>query len=151
MLITGFAFIQKAEESICFYKNICTTDTNQLEALEELAKLKKLAADGEIEANHMSPLRWADFQTEHARKALIIGTALVLLNTCSGVLFILFHSTMTFYRAGLNDLPLDTSNISMLSIYSATFVAKLAAMQTVDHIGRKVNKKNSLYCKIRIP
>lgn len=130
-------FLQKAEESICFYKNICKTDAYQLEALEELAKIKDAAADGEIEANHVGPLQWADFKTKHARKALQIGTVLVLLNTCSGVTFVIYYSTMAFYRAGLD----GTNETSTLCVYSTMLVAKLAAMQTVDHIGRKVNEK----------
>lgn len=138
----SFPLIQSAEDSICFYKNICKTDADQVEALEELAQIRKAAADGEVEANHVGPLRWADFGTEHARKALGIGTVLVLLNTCSGVMFVVYYSTMAFYRAGLGDFPIGISELSMLSMYSTFFVAKLAAMQTVDHIGRKVNEKH---------
>lgn len=136
-----FLLIQKAQESICFYKNIRKTDAYQLEVLEELAKVKNVAADGEIEANHVAPLRWADFMTEQARKALKMGTVLVLLNTCSGVIFIFHYIPMTFYPAGLRDFPLEMSKVSILSIYSTIFVAKLVAVQTVDNIGRKVNER----------
>lgn len=137
-----FLFSQKAEESVRFYKNIPKTDAYQLEALEELAKMKKVVNSDDLEANQMFSLRWADFKTEHARKALRIGIVLVLLNTCNGSLYIVYHSTMTFDMAGLRDLSLGISKVSMLSVFSIIFVAKLTAMQMVDHIGRKVSEQN---------
>lgn len=130
---------QNARESLCFYKNICQKDANQLkEVVEELAQIKDAAADGEVEANHASALQWADFQTEHARKALTIGTVLVFLNTCNGFVFVIYYSAMTFYKAELHNVPLGVSKMSIISLYLTISVAKLAAIQTCDHIGRKV-------------
>lgn len=145
MLIIDIPFGQKAEESIRFYKNIRKTDAHQLETLEELAKVKNIAADGEIEANQMIPLRWADFKTEHARKALKIGIVLVLLSTCNGLVFIQYYTTMTFEVAGLGDLNISISKMSILSVFAITFVAKLGAMQMVDHLGRKVDINCFIY------
>lgn len=79
--IIVFPFTQETEEAIRFYRNIRKTDVHQLETLEELAKLKQAAAYDGVEALQRSSLRWADFKTQHARKAIIIGTTLMALAT----------------------------------------------------------------------
>lgn len=120
------SFTQKAENAIRFYKNIRKTDANQLETLEELAKIKKAAAYDGMEAIQTSPLRWADFKTEHARKAIKIGIVLLVLMACENSTQIMSFTVGRFHRFESSSII-----VKMLGIG--------AAMLMVDRfVGRKV-------------
>lgn len=132
-----FFVLQKAEISIRFYKNIRKTDAHQLETLEqELGKIKHAAVDCGINAIEMNPLKWADFKTQHARKALTIGISLVVLNTCSGVTFMKSRSIIALHRGPLYFTEIEGS----LTMATVAVLGASAATQLVDRIGRKVNK-----------
>lgn len=123
--------LQRMENSVRFYKNIRKTDENQLELLEqELSNVKNAAVDDVVEPIPPNSFQWADFKTKHARKALVIGMVLMVLNACNGVAFITSYSLPVF---GMHMRP-------SWAMFIARCMSLLGACVTIllDRVGQKV-------------
>ena len=133
----------EAEESIRFYKNIRKTDEHQLETLkQELDRVKYVAADGDLDANQMRPLQWADFNANRAGKALMFGFVLIVLNVSSNNPYITVKHSQV-----LTKFPMNLSEVvSKLIISTAVVLGTIVAIQLVDRIGRKVKSSSSEVC-----
>lgn len=111
------------------------TDANHAETLKtEFDRIKNAAADGDLEANQMNPLRWADFKTKHARKVLAIVMVLGILNVCSS------NAKMAVQTAlALNPYPMHISfDGGRWIVSTVALLGAYVCIQTIDRIGRKV-------------
>lgn len=101
---------------------------------KEFDRVKNAAADGDLEANQMNPLQWADFKTKHAQKAFIIGMVLMILNVCVGNEFITMQSALTLVQSSMSFSMESGKFIGSI----AAFLGALAGVQLVDRVGRRV-------------
>lgn len=79
-------------------------------------------------------LKWSDFTTTIARKAIIIGVVLVSMNQLTGVAAILAYTAYVFREAGSNLSP----NLSAIVIGVILVIGVIISLSLVDRLGRKV-------------
>lgn len=95
--------LQKAEKSVRFYKNISESNGDNNKVLDiEIDKLKAILADARrqsVVTSHDTSLKWSDFKTKAARKAMVIGIVLVIICMLNGV---------TTYYTGIKLILLTT-------------------------------------------
>ena len=98
---------------------------------QELERVKNAIIDDGSDVNQMYPLRWADFKTKYARKALKIAVIFTVLNACSRAHFLATHFMLRLKQG------------HEWSVLIVAFVAALGsylAIQYVDRVGRKVKQ-----------
>lgn len=128
-------FLQEAEESIRFYKNIQETDEHQMDTFkQEFDRIKSAMIDDESDMNHMSTLHFADFKTKYARKSLVIGMILILMNACYSIEDIGLESLWPFRRIPLRE------EWSRLIVAIVAVLGANIGMQLVDRVGRRVSE-----------
>lgn len=106
---------------------ILRSEMNKLQLLQEEAQARCSAAE--------SKLRWSDFTTTVARKAMVIGLILSALNQLCGV-FAMINYTATIFQEAGSDLAPNSSAIVVGAIQ--LFGAYLSTI-LVDRAGRKVS------------
>lgn len=135
-VLVKFNKMNDAEKSISFYKNIRKTDEDSNKKLVlEIDKLKMIMADAqrETEAANEATLKWSDFATKAARKAIVIGIVLVILCMLNGVFT--YYTAAIFKQTGSN----MSENMSAIVAGGVPVIAIAITMYFVDRIGRKVN------------
>lgn len=118
-----------------FYKKIRKTDENSNKKLDfEIDKLKMIMADAHqtVTTNDAS-LKWSDFTTKAARRAIVIGIVLVVICMLNGVTT--YYTAEIFEATGSN----MSSNMSAIVTGIVPVIAVGIAMYLVDRAGRKVN------------
>lgn len=103
---------------------------------QEFDRVKHVATDGDLEANQMNPLQWADFKTKHARRVFAIGIVLVVLNICNSNTHLALHSAVALTRYPIN-MQID-GGIWIVSIVA--LLGSYVGLQLVDRVGRKVQQ-----------
>lgn len=126
--------LQEAEKSIRFYKNLreSNDDHNKLLYLE-IDKLRMILADARRQSIVSSDksLKITDFTTKAGRKAIMIGTVLVILCTLNGVTT---YYTAEIFEATGSSMP---SNMSAIVTGVVPVIAVAIAMILIDRAGRK--------------
>lgn len=96
-----FCYLQAAEKSIRFYKNIRESDSNKL-LDSEIDKLKAIVADAQHNQTKVESMEFSDFVTKPARRAIIIGIVLISLSQLNGVTTYyaaeIFEGVTTYYK-----------------------------------------------------
>lgn len=128
---------QNAEKSVRFYKSISERNENSGKILNlEMDKLKAIIADAQQQSVNESQasLKWSDFTTKAARKAIIIGIVLVVICILNGV--------TTYYTAEIFEETGSTlsSNLSAIITGIVPVIAVGICMYLVDRVGRKVRE-----------
>lgn len=82
-------------------------------------------------------LKWSDFTTKEAKKALLIGIVLVVLNQCCGCFALLNYTAKIFEESGSSLSPNKSAIIvGVIQLFGSMIPTFLA-----DRAGRKVRKK----------
>lgn len=122
-------------KSIHFYKNIQKTCENSDKLLKfEIRKLKTIIADDQNVSDIKNSLKFSDFTTKPARKALILGIVLVGLYLWNGSYALSAYITNIFEQTG----SILSPNMSTIVIGIVQVVGTCVAAATVDSFGRKV-------------
>lgn len=126
---------QDAEKSVRFYKNLQDSNGDIYKVLNlEIDILKTIVSDTRRQSIHKNSasLKWADFTTKAARKAMIIGFVAVIICTLNGV--------TTYYTAEIFEETGSTlsSNMSAIVTGIVPVLAVAISMSLVDRVGRKV-------------
>lgn len=146
--LVGFAFLpespqflvqrgrdKEATRSLQFYRNV-RQDSTDAEAVALKSQLNKLRVqyqtDDAVGAKD-STLRWADFCTRSSRKALLLGSGLVLLNQLCGVFAMLNYTSTIFAEAGSDMTP----NMAAIVIGVIQLAGAYMSTLLVDRAGRK--------------
>lgn len=139
---------QEAEKALRFYRNIpdvkvSEKGSNLLE--EEMMKLKtRLDNESNKNADNGNgtdkSLKWSDFTTKVARKAILIGVVLSAMNQYCGIPAILAYAAYVFEDAGSNLSP----NMSAMIIGIIQVIGNCVATHLVDRSGRKVRINDSV-------
>lgn len=101
---------------------------------QEIAKLQTIIAADQSVDNINSSLKWSDFTTKIARKALILGVVLIGLYLWNGSYGLTAYIANIFEQTGS---PLSP-NMSAILIGVAQLAGTCIAIVTVDCFGRKV-------------
>lgn len=129
-------YTQETEKSIRFYQNRRGKGNDYEFIQSEVEKLKKSVA-GEKEKETDTSLKWSDLV--QARKSMIIGIVLALLNQFSGCFAMLNYTASIFKEAGSamdpNTSAMVVGVIQLIGSYAATFL--------VDRAGRKVTNSST--------
>lgn len=111
---------------------------------KEFDRVKDAATFGDLEANSTIPFQWAEFTTKHARKALIIGMVLMIMNVCVYNDYIIIHSKWSLSQSSME----FSRGMSELIGLVVTFLGACAGVQLVDRLGRKVTRDtHQMYSK----
>lgn len=102
------------------------SEMNKLQLLQEDAQTKCSAAE--------SKLRWSDFTTTVARKAMVIGLMLSALNQLCGCFAMINYTATIFQEAGSNLTP----NSSAIVVGAIQLFGAYVSTILVDRAGRKV-------------
>lgn len=100
-----FFFKKQAEQSLRFYHDINTKDTDNKLIEFEMNKLKAAFGDFNVEKGANISLTWSDLTTGLGRKALTIGIVLSVLNQFCGCFAMLNYTANIFEEAGSNMKP----------------------------------------------
>lgn len=125
---------------MCFYRNFDRSSKTELETLQiEMNKLRSSQTNSQetcMEGDN-SKLRWADFTTIAARKAMMISLMLVALNQLCGCPAMGSYTATIFMEAGSiltpNESAIVVGCIQLFGAYVSTIL--------VDWAGRKVRLK----------
>lgn len=129
----GF-YLQDAERSIRFYQNIGKSNENCDKIVQqEIAKLQTTIADDQNANNIDSSLKWSDFTTKVAQKALFLGVVLIGLYVWNGIYGMSAYIANIVEQAGS---PLSP-NVSVIVIGFIQVISVCIAIATVDWFGRK--------------
>lgn len=146
-LIVFFFSLQDAENSIRFYKNIDKTHENCDKIIQqEIRKLRTTIADDQNANDIKASVKWSDFTTKIARKALILGIVLVMLYIWNGVYGLSGYIATIFQQTGSTLSP----NMSAIVLGVCQIVGFCIAAATVDRCGRKVFLMNHMYIYFEI-
>ncbi|XP_058058247.1 facilitated trehalose transporter Tret1-like [Anopheles bellator] len=151
VFLAGFAFIpespyylskmqqhQAAEDSLRYFRAVRKDGTvlTTSDGFErELSQLRSLQSDPKGTKPH-DPLRWADFNTNHARRAFLICLVLMALNQFCGCFYMMNYAESVFANSGAGfGLPARYSVIvvgliQLCGCYTSTLL--------VDRTGRKL-------------
>lgn len=127
-------FSQEAENSLRFYQNIQNTEEDRQLLDLEMNKLRVTLADVDSESGKDQSLKWTDFTTKVAQKALLIGVVMVSMNQLTGVVAMLSYTATIFEEAGSSIPP----NMSAIIIGIIQVIGNCIATYLVDRSGRKV-------------
>lgn len=100
-----FFFNQAAENSIRFYKNLRRRNENPHLVDTEINKLRDALNGTKTDKNNENSLKWTDFTARPARKALLIGIVLIIINQFSGCVAMLNYTAFIFQEAGSHLSP----------------------------------------------
>lgn len=143
-----FSIWQEAEKSIQFYKNIRKSHENRDKILEqEITKLRTIiAGNGEAVSGDNTSVKWSDFTTKTARKAIVIGTVLVGMYVWSGASVLTAYVAKIFQETGSTLSP----NVSAIGIGIVQVLGTCVAASTCDRFGRKVLITRNVLRKISV-
>lgn len=92
-------------------------------------------------------MKWSDFTTGPARKAMTIGIVLIVINQFSGCVAMLNYTAFIFKEAQTNLSP----NSAAIVIGVIELLGSYVAMNLVDRAGRKVSifESQHIFSKIK--
>uniref|UniRef100_A0A336MU94 CSON006792 protein n=1 Tax=Culicoides sonorensis TaxID=179676 RepID=A0A336MU94_CULSO len=127
---------KEAENSLRYYRRIKISDNDTEIIQEELSALFSFKTENSsTKSNEDSSLKFSDFTTRHARKAILIGVFIVIYNQLSGVFAMLNYTATIFEKSGSSLSPNNSAivgaGIQLLGNYCATM--------TIERLGRKFN------------
>lgn len=79
-------------------------------------------------------LKWSDFTTKTARRAMTIGVVLVTVNQFSGCFAMMNYTATIFEESGSNFSP----NMSAIVVGAVQLIGAVVSVNFVDRAGRKV-------------
>lgn len=85
---------------------------------------------------HENSLKWSDFTTGPARKAMLISIVLIVINQLSGCVAMLNYTATIFQGAKSNLSP----NFSAMIVGVIELLGSICSLILVDRFGRKVNQ-----------
>lgn len=94
----------------------------------------KSAIENEAKKCVKGSVKWSDFLTGPARKAMIIGIVLSALNQLCGCFALLNYAGLIFEESGST----LSSNMSMIFVGLIQFIGSTSLLFLVDRAGRKV-------------
>lgn len=128
--------LQEAERSIRFYKNVCENHENCNRIVQqEIKKLKTIIDHGQATNNERASLKFSDFTTKIARKAIIIGLVLIGVSKWNGTYALSAYTANIFKEMGSTLIPPEMSAIVTEVVQ---LIATCITAATIDRFGRKV-------------
>lgn len=124
-------------KSVKFYENLSESEKDHKLLELEINKLKSSLGNSNTTKGTSSQPSWADATSGIVLKTMIIGTVLVVLNTCNGTIAISGYMSNMFEDTGSNMSP----NMSAIVIGVIQLIGTCVAMKLVDRFGRKVNEE----------
>ncbi|XP_037957110.1 facilitated trehalose transporter Tret1 [Teleopsis dalmanni] len=124
--------VEKAEQSLRYFRNLRSANADTKEELKfELEKLHKIEKP---EKEESEAITWHDFTNHTARKAFLIGFALMALNQLCGCFAMINYTASIFKQAGSNLTPkfsaIVVGVIQLFGSYMSTVL--------VERAGRKL-------------
>lgn len=97
--------------------------------------MKKIVDENQTENHLKDTLKWSDFTTRRARKALLISIVLIIVCVWNGAYAMTTYLANVFQETGSNFTP----NVSAIIVGVVQSIGTLAALQLIDRSGRKVD------------
>lgn len=129
---------QAAEKSLKFFRNNRQTSKEQNEIFEaEMEKLKLSFTEPEkvgSKSGDSGPLEWKDFNNRPARKAFVIGFALMGLNQFCGCFAMINYTATIFKQSGSSLSP----TLSAIIVGVIQLIGSYISTMLVERAGRKL-------------
>lgn len=133
-------FSQEAEDSLRFYQGIRGENVNQEHLQSEMSKLKDaFNSSKKTEELEYNSLKWSDLTTKEAKKSLLIGLVLAVLNQFCGCFALINYTAKIFEESGSSTSP----NESAIFIGLIQLIGSYVPIVLADRAGRKVKSTNN--------
>uniref|UniRef100_A0A336KQ34 CSON014045 protein n=1 Tax=Culicoides sonorensis TaxID=179676 RepID=A0A336KQ34_CULSO len=121
-----------AEKSLRFYRGLSLTGTSKCFVME-LTTLRQISEEKSENKNDIQ-MKLSDFTTPVARRAMIIGIGLVILNQFCGCFAMINYTATIFAKAGSNLSP----NVSAMIVGFIQILGSYISTVLVERAGRKM-------------
>ncbi|XP_055858505.1 facilitated trehalose transporter Tret1 isoform X2 [Episyrphus balteatus] len=123
---------EAAEKSLRYFRNYRRKSKEQNELFKDELEKLKVKKGGTI--NDSSPLEWNDFNNPIARKAFVIGIALMALNQFCGCFAMLNYTATIFKQSGSSLSP----TLSAIIVGFIQLIGSYISTMLVERAGRKL-------------